>query len=303
MSLSTNLNPVDAAYHSLLQELVTKAHRTTVRPDRTNTGTFSVFGRQYRYDLSQGQIPIITTKHVHMHSVLHELLWFISGSTNIKYLHDNKVSIWDEWADEHGELGPVYGSQWRSWEAPAVFSPDTNFATNEELDNEGEFLPGPRIDQIQRLLDGLKSNPFGRRHIVSAWNVADIDRMALPPCHTLFQFYVEDVDGVLTLSCQLYQRSCDVFLGGPFNIAQYGLLTHMIAAVLGYAAGEFVHTIGDAHLYSNHIAQAEEQLSRTSYDVPKIVFNRVPDNFFDFEAGDISFEYAHHPRIKAPVAV
>ena len=249
----------------------------TFRPDRTGTGTWSVFGRQMRFDLSEG-FPLVTTKKVFLKGIIHELLWFLSGSTNIRYLQDHGVHIWDEWADEHGELGPVYGSQWRSW-------PDAN---------------GGTIDQIVALLVSIRENPDSRRHIVSAWNPAEVDRMALPPCHTLFQFYVADG----RLSCQLYQRSADLFLGVPFNIASYALLTMMIAQVSQLEPGDFVHTFGDTHLYANHVEQAEEQLSRSPLDLPIMRLNPAVRDLFAFRYEDFTLEgYASHPAIKAPIAV
>jgi len=255
------------------QVLNTGASKT----DRTGTGTLSVFGHQMRFDLAQG-FPLVTTKKLHLKSIVHELLWFLSGSTNIAYLKANKVRIWDEWADEAGELGPVYGRQWRSWPTP----------------------DGKHIDQIGALLEGLKHNPDSRRHIVSAWNVADVDQMALPPCHCLFQFYVAEG----RLSCQLYQRSADIFLGVPFNIASYALLTEMVAQVCGYKPGEFIHTFGDAHLYSNHLEQARLQLSRPPRPLPKLSLNADVQNLFDFTHDDIVFEnYDPHPAIAGKVAV
>ncbi|VAW15764.1 Thymidylate synthase [hydrothermal vent metagenome] len=247
------------------------------KADRTGTGTVSVFGHQMRFDLAAG-FPLVTTKKLHLKSIVHELLWFLSGSTNIAYLNANGVSIWDEWADEAGELGPVYGRQWRSWPA-------------------GD---GRSIDQMARAIEGLKTNPASRRHIVSAWNVAEIERMALPPCHCLFQFHVADG----ALSCQLYQRSADIFLGVPFNIASYALLTAMVAQVCGLRAGEFIHTFGDAHLYANHIEQAELQLAREPRPLPKLKLNPAIDNLFDFHFQDIVIEgYDPHPAIRAQVAV
>lgn len=245
--------------------------------DRTGTGTLSVFGHQMRFDLTQG-FPVVTTKKVHLRSIIVELLWFLRGETNIAYLHDNKVSIWDEWADENGDLGPVYGYQWRSWPDPK----------------------GGSIDQIEKLIDSLKNNPNSRRHMVTAWNPADVDSMALPPCHCLFQFYVADGK----LSCQLYQRSADIFLGVPFNIASYALLTLMVAQVAGYEPGEFIHTFGDAHLYSNHIEQAETQLARETRPLPVMRINPDVTDLFAFEYSDFTLEgYDPHPHIAAPVAV
>lgn len=249
----------------------------TVKSDRTGTGTKSIFGHQMRFDLSQG-FPALTTKKLHLRSIIHELLWFLRGDTNIKYLHDNGVSIWDEWADENGNLGHVYGYQWRSWPTP----------------------DGGSIDQIAQVVEQIRSNPDSRRLIVSAWNVAEIDKMALPPCHSLFQFYVADG----RLSCQLYQRSGDVFLGVPFNIASYALLTMMVAQVTGLRAGEFVHTLGDAHLYLNHMKQAEEQLSRTPKPLPTMRINPDVRSIFGFRYEDFSLEgYDPYHSIKAPIAV
>ena len=246
------------------------------RGDRTGTGTLGVFGRQIRFDLAKG-FPVLTTKKLHLRSIIIELLWFLKGETNIAYLKDNGVRIWDEWADENGELGPVYGKQWRSWAAPN----------------------GQSIDQIVNLVEGLKTNPNSRRHIVSAWNPADVEDMALPPCHCLFQFFVADGK----LSCQLYQRSADVFLGVPFNIASYALLTLMVAKVVGLESGEFVHTFGDAHLHLNHLDQAREQLTREPYPFPTMKIADKSD-LFSFEYEDFTLEgYEAHPHIKAAVSV
>jgi len=249
----------------------------TQKSDRTGTGTKSVFGYQMRFDLSEG-FPLITTKKLHFKSIVYELLWFLRGATNVKFLKDNGVTIWDEWADENGELGPIYGYQWRSWPTP----------------------DGKHIDQISELIAGLKKNPDSRRHIVSAWNVADIDKMSLPPCHILFQFYVVNN----TLSCQMYQRSADTFLGVPFNIASYALLTHMIAHVCNLKAGEFIHTFGDVHIYNNHFEQVKLQLSREPRPYPKIVLNDKIKSLFEFDYDDIHLEgYDPFPMIKAPIAV
>jgi thymidylate synthase len=245
--------------------------------DRTGVGTVSVFGYQMRFDLSNG-FPAVTTKKLHFRSIIHELLWFLQGDTNIDYLHDNRVTIWDEWADENGDLGPIYGYQWRSWPTP----------------------DSGTIDQISQLLHQLKYNPDSRRHIVSAWNVADLSQMALPPCHCLFQFYVADGK----LSCQLYQRSADIFLGVPFNIASYALLTMMIAQVTGYQPGDFVHTLGDAHLYVNHLEQAELQLSREPHPLPQMKLSPEITSLFDFRYEHFELvDYHSHPGISAPIAV
>lgn len=247
------------------------------KADRTGTGTYSVFGHQMRFDLSQG-FPAVTTKKLHLKSIIHELLWFLSGNTNIAYLKENGVSIWDEWADEKGELGPVYGYQWRSWPT----------------------ADGQHIDQIQQLMAQLKASPDSRRHIISAWNVACIEEMALPPCHTMFQFYVAEGK----LSCQLYQRSADIFLGVPFNIASYALLTMMMAQVLGLQPGDFVHTFGDAHLYANHMDQVELQLQRAPLSLPTMTINPDIDDLFAFTYEDFVLQdYEHHPHIAAPIAV
>jgi len=247
------------------------------KADRTGVGTLSVFGHQMRFDLSEG-FPLVTTKKLHLRSIIHELLWFLRGETNIAYLHEHNVTIWDEWADDNGDLGPVYGYQWRSWPTP-----------------EGEH-----VDQIAKLVDQIRRNPDSRRHIVSAWNPALVDEMALPPCHALFQFYVANGK----LSCQLYQRSADIFLGVPFNIASYALLTHMIAQVCDLEPGEFVHTFGDAHLYLNHLEQAKLQLTREPLPLPTLRLNPAIDDLFDFRFEDIAIEnYQAHPSIKAPIAV
>ncbi|MEN5177773.1 thymidylate synthase [Brevundimonas diminuta] len=260
-------------YLNLLRDILDNGVR---RDDRTGTGTLGVFGRQMRFDLSKG-FPLLTTKKLHTRSIFIELLWFLRGETNIAWLKDNGVSIWDEWADTNGDLGPVYGKQWRSWAAPN----------------------GASIDQIQKLVHGLKTNPNSRRHIVSAWNPADVDDMALPPCHCLFQFFVADGK----LSCQLYQRSADVFLGVPFNIASYALLTHMLARVVGLEPGDFVHTFGDAHLYLNHLEQAELQLSRAPLPLPTLTV-ADKDDLFGFELSDfVVNDYQSWPHIKAAVAV
>jgi thymidylate synthase len=261
-------------YHDLLQHLLDKG---TFKSDRTGTGTQSVFGYQMRFDLSEG-FPLLTTKKLHTKSIIHELLWFLQGSTNIGYLTENGVSIWNEWADENGNLGPVYGYQWRSWPNP----------------------DGTSTDQIAKLIEGLKKNPDSRRHIVSAWNPSFIEQMALPPCHCLFQFYVADGK----LSCQLYQRSCDTFLGVPFNIASYALLTLMIAQVCELQPGEFVWTGGDVHLYSNHIEQAKLQLTRDFRPLPKMTINPDVKDIFSFKFEDFTLsDYDPHPHIKAAVAV
>lgn len=249
----------------------------TIKTDRTGTGTTSVFGYQMRFDLQQG-FPMVTTKKLHLRSIIHELLWFLKGETNIAYLKENGVSIWDEWADEDGNLGPVYGSQWRSWPTP----------------------DGQHIDQIKTILEQIKNTPDSRRIIVSAWNVAEIENMALPPCHAFFQFYVADGK----LSCQLYQRSADIFLGVPFNIASYALLTMMVAQVCNLEAGDFVHTLGDAHLYSNHLEQVETQLARTPHALPTMTLNPQIKDLADFTFDDFTLEnYTSEAHIKAPVAV
>lgn len=261
-------------YHDLMRHVLEHGH---VKTDRTGTGTRSVFGWQMRFNLADG-FPVMTTKKLHLRSIIHELLWFLQGDTNIRYLKDNGVSIWDEWADANGDLGPVYGKQWRRWETP----------------------DGRLIDQVGQLVENLKKNPDSRRHVVSAWNPGDVDSMALPPCHCLFQFYVADGK----LSCQLYQRSADIFLGVPFNIASYALLTHMVAQVCGYQVGDFVHTLGDAHLYSNHLDQARLQLSRDFRPLPKLVLNPEVQDLFTFRFEDIALEgYDPHPSIAAPIAV
>ena len=261
-------------YLDLMADILASGTRKT---DRTGTGTLSVFGRQLRFDLSEG-FPLVTTKKLHLRSIIYELLWFLNGDTNIKYLKDNGVTIWDEWADENGNLGPVYGHQWRSWPAP----------------------DGRRIDQITQVLNQIKSKPDSRRHIVTAWNPAEVDKMALPPCHALFQFYVADGK----LSCQLYQRSADYFLGVPFNIASYALLTHMFAQQCDLLPGEFVWTGGDVHLYTNHLDQARLQLSREPFPLPKLVIKRRPDSIFGYQFEDFEIQgYQAHPSIKAPIAV
>lgn len=261
-------------YHQLLQHILDHGEK---REDRTGVGTIGVFGHQSRYDLAEG-FPLVTTKKAHLKSVIHELLWFLTGDTNIKYLKDNKVSIWDEWADQDGNLGPVYGAQWRSWRTH----------------------DGRQIDQISRVVDEIKKNPNSRRLIVNAWNVADVDQMALPPCHTMFQFYVQNG----RLSCQLYQRSADVFLGVPFNIASYALLVLMIAQVCDLVPGEFIHTTGDTHLYLNHLDQARLQLSRELRPLPKMILNQSVKDLFAFKYEDFQLVgYDPHPAIKAEVAV
>jgi thymidylate synthase len=247
------------------------------KTDRTGTGTRSVFGYQMRFNLQEG-FPLLTTKKLHLKSIIHELIWFLAGSTNIQYLKDNGVSIWDDWADSEGNLGPIYGYQWRSWPTP----------------------DGRHIDQITQALEQIRHNPDSRRIIVSAWNVADIEQMKLPPCHAFFQFYVAEGK----LSCQLYQRSADIFLGVPFNIASYALLTHMMAQQSGLEVGDFVWTGGDCHLYSNHMDQVQEQLARSTFPLPKLLIKRKPESIFDYRFDDFEFEhYQAHPTIKAPIAV
>ncbi len=261
-------------YLQLLEHILDKGVR---KDDRTGTGTLSVFGYQMRFNLAEG-FPLLTTKKLHLRSIVHELLWFLSGDTNIRYLHEHGVTIWDEWADANGELGPVYGRQWRSWPVAG----------------------GGHIDQIASVIEQIRINPDSRRHIVSAWNVADLPKMALPPCHVLFQFYVAGG----ALSCQLYQRSADVFLGVPFNIASYALLTLMLAQVCGLKAAEFIHTFGDAHLYVNHVEQAALQLSRDPRPLPRMLLNPAVGSLFDFRYEDFTLSgYDPHPSIKAPIAV
>lgn len=261
-------------YHELLKTVLDFGAQ---KDDRTGTGTLSMFGYQMRFNLEDG-FPLLTTKKLHTRSIFHELLWFLKGETNIKYLHDNKVTIWDEWADENGELGPVYGKQWRAWET----------------------ADGRKIDQISNVIEQIKKNPDSRRLLVVAFNPGEVDKMALPPCHAFFQFYVANGK----LSCQLYQRSADIFLGVPFNIASYALLTHMVAQVCNLKVGEFVHTLGDAHLYLNHIDQAKLQLTRQPKPLPKLKLNPNVKNIFDFKFEDIEIvEYDPHPHIKAEVAI
>lgn len=272
--LVANPSQADIAYLGLLDDILQNG---VDRGDRTGTGTRGVFGRQLRFDLGAG-FPLLTTKKVHLKSIILELLWFLRGDSNVRWLQDQGVTIWDEWADEDGELGPVYGKQWRSWET----------------------RDGREIDQIANVVNSIKTNPNSRRHIVSAWNPAEVDQMALPPCHCLFQFFVADGK----LSCQLYQRSADVFLGVPFNIASYALLTQMIAQVTGLKPGEFVHTFGDAHLYTNHFDQARTQLARAPYAPPQMLINPDRKDIFAFEYSDFKLEgYQAHPTIKAPIAV
>jgi len=261
-------------YHDLLSRILDEG---VEKGDRTGTGTLAVFGHQMRFDLSAG-FPVVTTKKVHLRSVIAELIWFLKGSTNVGWLQERGVTIWDEWADEDGDLGPIYGYQWRSWPTP----------------------DGAHVDQIERVVTSIKANPDSRRHIVSAWNVADVDAMALPPCHTLFQFYVADG----RLSCQLYQRSADVFLGVPFNIASYALLTHMVAQVCDLGVGDFVHTLGDAHLYLNHIEQAKLQLEREPRSLPELALNPARKALDEFDVDDVEIHgYDPHPAIRAPIAV
>lgn len=261
-------------YLDLLDHVLNKG---VSKEDRTGTGTLSVFGYQMRFPLNEG-FPVLTTKKLHLRSIIHELLWFLKGETNIHYLHENKVTIWDEWARENGELGPVYGFQWRHWP-------------------KGD---GSSVDQISRVVESIKNNPDSRRHIVSAWNVAQLDEMALPPCHLLFQFYVANGE----LSCQLYQRSCDIFLGVPFNITSYSLLTLMMAQVTGLKPGEFIHTLGDAHIYLNHLEQVKLQLTRTPFPLPVMKINPAVSDIFDFRFDDFELTgYQAHPHIKGAIAV
>lgn len=262
------------AYHNLMQRILDEGKK---REDRTGTGTIGVFGHQSRYDLSEG-FPLVTTKKLHLRSIIHELLWFIKGDTNIQYLKENKVRIWDEWADENGDLGRVYGVQWREWMRP----------------------DGSTVDQLANLVKNLREDPYSRRHILTAWNPGELDQMALPPCHAFVQFHVQDNK----LSCQLYQRSADVFLGVPFNIASYALLTMMLAQVCGYEPGDFIHTLGDAHLYSNHIEQAKLQLTRDHFPLPKMKINPGVKSLFEFVYDDFELVgYEAHPHIKAEVSV
>lgn len=261
-------------YHQLMRDILENG---TAKSDRTGTGTLSLFGYQLRFNLEKG-FPMVTTKKLHLRSIIHELLWFLKGETNVQYLRENKVSIWDEWADDNGELGPVYGKQWRNWQTP----------------------DGRQIDQISSVIEQIKKNPDSRRHLVVAFNPSDVDKMALPPCHAFFQFYVANGK----LSCQLYQRSADVFLGVPFNIASYALLTHMVAQVCNLKVGDFVHTLGDAHLYSNHMEQTKLQLTRKPMPLPTLKLNPAITNIFDFKFEDIEIvNYESHPAIKAEVAV
>ena len=265
---------IPTPYEDLLRDVLDNG---TPSPDRTGTGTRSVFGRQIRFDLEAG-FPLITTKRVHFKSVAAELLWFLRGESNVSWLQEQGVRIWNEWADENGDLGPVYGVQWRSWPTPN----------------------GGHIDQITRVVDALKTNPHSRRHLVSAWNVAELENMALPPCHVFFQFHVSNGK----LSCQLYQRSADTFLGVPFNIASYALLTHMVAQQVGLGVGEFIWTGGDVHIYDNHLDQVNEQLGREPYPAPRLRLNRTPESILDYRLEDFEIlDYQHHPTIKAPVAV
>lgn len=262
------------AYLDLLQDVLDNG---VAKEDRTGTGTLSVFGRQLRFDLSKG-FPLVTTKRIHLKSVVHELLWFLKGETNIAYLKENGVRIWDEWADENGDLGPVYGSQWRAWESPN----------------------GTKIDQISKVIEAIKTNPDSRRHIVSAWNVAEVDNMKLPPCHFVFQFYVAGGK----LSCMLTMRSVDTFLGLPFNIASYSLLTHMVAQQCDLEVGDFIWSGGDVHIYSNHMEQVQTQLAREPFELPKLVIKRKPDSIYDYTYDDFEFvDYQYHPTIKGIVAV
>lgn len=276
------MNVEEQQYLNIMTDILFKGSE---RIDRTGIGTRSLFGTQMRFNLSDG-FPLLTTKTVWLKGVIHELLWFIRGDTNIKYLTDNGVHIWDEWADENGNLGPVYGAQWRRW--------------NEFSDNELFNPERTHIDQLEEVIEGIKTNPYGRRHIVTAWNPEEIPSMKLPPCHCLFQFHVQDG----RLNCQLYQRSCDWFLGVPFNIASYALLTMMVAQVTGLTPGDFIHTGGDAHLYLNHFTQVEEQLRRVPFEFPKLELNKSIQSIDDFKFEDFTIlDYKHHPKIVAPIAV
>lgn len=270
----SNYNHIMEQYHQLLKHILENGNR---KEDRTGTGTLSVFGYQMRFDLAKG-FPLVTTKKLHLKSIIYELLWFLNGDTNIKYLNDHGVTIWDEWADANGDLGPVYGSQWRSW-------PGAN---------------GEKIDQISKVVEQIKKKPDSRRHMVTAWNPAEVDNMALPPCHAMFQFYVADGK----LSCQLYQRSCDTFLGLPFNIASYALLVHMVAQQCDLKPGDFVWTGGDVHIYNNHIEQVKLQLTREPFPLPTLQIRRKPESLFDYQFEDFQIvNYQAHPSIKAPIAV
>lgn len=261
-------------YLQLLEDILENG---SIRDDRTGTGTISLFGCQMRFNLNEG-LPVVTTKKLHLRSIIHELLWFLQGDTNTKYLNENKVRIWDKWADENGNLGPVYGKQWRKWET----------------------ADGRVIDQISQVVDQIKTNPYSRRLIVSAWNVGELDKMALMPCHVLFQFYVDNGK----LSCQLYQRSCDSFLGLPFNLVSYSILTHLVAEQCGLKVGDFVWTGGDVHLYLNHIEQTKKQLSREPYPLPQLIIKSKPDSIFDYEFEDFEIvNYKSHPSISAPISV
>lgn len=303
MKPSMILNFDEYQYLDALQQLVNIADEDDMRPDRTGTGTYGDFGHQMKFDLRNGRLPLLTTKKIHVKSIIHELLWMISGSTNVRYLQENGVTIWDEWADENGELGPVYGSQWRKWQTDAYVyetSVEDQVATFASESGKRFTIGYTGIDQLAQVIHDLKTNPYSRRHIVSAWNVADVPNMKLPPCHLLFQFHVDTEGG---LSCQLYQRSADMFLGVPFNIAFYSMLTHMVAQQTGLKAKKFIHTLGDYHLYSNHVEQAKKQLAREPYVAPRLVLT-PRDSIDDYKYEDFVIEgYTSHKAIKAPVAV
>lgn len=297
----------DKTYHDLEYiRLTSNALARGIRkPNRTGVDAYSIFGFQMRFDLRDGTIPMLTTKKMHLRSIIHELLWYLQGGTNIKYLNDNGVTIWDEWADEKGNLGPVYGKQWRDWEGPAIFRPYSDFATGDEIADEGEYVYGKSIDQIAVLVDKLRNNPNDRRLIVSAWNVGELDQMALPPCHYTFQCFVTPREnGPSELSLMLNQRSCDVGLGVPFNIVQYSILLHMLAEVVDMVPGEFIWNGGDIHVYENHRKQLKEQITRVPFPSPKLRFTRNITDIDDFKYEDFEIvDYVSHPAIRMDVAV